>query len=493
MSQPSIVKNSLYKGLLNLLNMVIPIIVTPYIYRVLSPSAMGDYDYANTIYSYFNLLGLLGIVTYGIRELSRNRDDQEYVKRTYSTLFSIGIISNFTCFLIFTTFSYFTFHDNSSMFILLTILSLNLISNFFNTEWINEAFEDFKFIAIKTAIVRLIYVACIFIFIKKSEDLWIYALIVAASNFLNYILSFFYSQKYTKFSVFSFSFKFTTIKKVLPFLFFILLLENSGMLYTYLDRIMLGVYSSHEDVAYYSVGQRIMEICRALLITITYVSLPRLSYYLGKNNKLYCESLNKLYSTIMMLCIPLAVGLCVTGENIVLLFAGSQYTEATIPLMIFSVRVVTLMIEGVTAQQVLFLHRKEKLVAVINIIFGLLNLILNFVLVKFEIFTPTMAITTTLFVEIGVVITEIIYIRSKYNINICIFSKKNFKYLIVSLLFIPVATGVKRLELNNILTLIIITLSCLIIYFYIIRFTNDNIYREITEKVKQTFKKNRYD
>lgn len=493
MSQPSIVKNSLYKGLLNLLNMVIPIIVTPYIYRVLSPSAMGDYDYANTIYSYFNLLGLLGIVTYGIRELSRNRDNQDYVKRTYSTLFSIGIISNFICFLIFTAFSYIAFHDNSSMSILLIILSLNLISNFFNTEWINEAFEDFRFIAIKTAIVRLIYVACIFIFIKGSEDLWKYALIVVISNFLNYIISFFYSQKYTKFSVFSFSFELTTIKKVLPFLFFILLLENSGMLYTYLDRIMLGIYSSHENVAYYSVGQRIMEICRALLITITYVSLPRLSYYLGKNDKLYYENLNKLYSTIMMLCIPLAVGLCVTSENIVLLFAGAQYTESTIPLMIFSARVVLLMVEGVTAQQVLFLHRKEKLVALINIIFGLLNLILNFVLVKLGLFTPTMAISTTLLVEIGVIMTEIVYIKKKYNIDICIFSKKNLKYITISLLFIPIAIGVKHLELNNMQTLFIISLSCMITYLGVISLTNDKIYIEVSERVKQTFKRNKYD
>lgn len=487
MSQTSIVKNSLYKGLLNVFNMVIPIIVTPYIYRVLSPTTMGEYDYASTIYSYFNLLGLLGILTYGIRELSRNRDNQDYVKRTYSTLFSIGIISNFICFIIFALFSYVAFHDNSSMFILLIILSLNLISNFFNTEWINEAFEDFKFIAIKTAIIRLLYVVSIFIFIKSSEDIWIYALIVTTSNFLNYIISFFYSQKYTKFSVFSFSFELKTIKKILPFLFFILLLENSGMLYTYLDRIMLGVYSSPEDVAYYSVGQRIMEICRALLITITYVSLPRLSYYLGKNNKLYCESLNKLYSTIMMLCIPLAVGLCITGENIVLLFAGGQYTEATIPLMIFSVRVVTLMIEGVTAQQVLFLHRKEKLVATINIVFGLLNLIFNFILVKLEIFTPTMAIASTLLVEIGVDITEIIYIKRKYNIDICILSRRNLKYLAVSLLFIPIAIVAKNLELNNVLTLIIISLSCLITYFGIMRLSNDKIYIEVSERVKQTF------
>lgn len=489
MRQTSIVKNSMYKGMLNIFNMIIPIIVTPYLYRVLSPTSMGQYDYANTIYNYFNMLGLLGILTYGIRELSRNRDNQDFVRKTYSALFSIGIISNLSCFLIFVTFSYIGFHNDSSMFTLLIILSLNLLSNFFNTEWINEAFEDFRFIAIKTGIIRIVYVVCIFIFIKDSNDIWIYAFLIAVSNFLNYVISFFYSQKYTKFSVFSFSFDWSTIKKTLPFLFFILLLENSGIFYTVLDRIMLGAYSTPENVAFYSVGQRIMEICRALLITITYVSLPRLSYYLGKDDKLYCKNLNKLFSTIMMLSIPLAVGLCVVSENIVFLFAGGQYTAATIPLMIFSIRIITLMIESVTSQQVLFLHRKEKMVAFINIIFGLLNLILNYLFVKMKIFTPTTAIATTLLVETFVVITEIIYIQKKYNIRISIFNSNNIKYFLSSLLFIPISMVIKQIELNNILLLLIVTFSCLLSYFCIMKLSKDVIFIEVSEKIKQTFVK----
>lgn len=489
MSQPSIVKNSLYKGLLNIFNMVIPIIVTPYIYRVLSPSAMGEYDYANTIYSYFNLFGLLGIVTYGIRELSRNRDDQEYVRKTYSALFSIGIISNLICFLVFAAFSYFAFHDNSSMFTLLIILSLNLISNFFNTEWINEAFEDFRFIAIKTAIIRLIYVVCIFIFIKSSEDIWIYALMVTISNFLNYIISFFYSRKYTKFSVFSFSFDWAMIKKVLPFLFFILLLENSGMLYTVLDRIMLGTYTTSDNVAYYSVSQRIMEIIRVLLATLTYVSLPRLSYYLGKDENLYTDYLNKLYTTNMMLSIPLVIGLSLISKDIVILFAGSKYTAASLPLIIFSIRIVTLMIESVTSQQVLFLHRKEKLVAIINIFFGLMNLLLNYILVYLNIFTPFSAIFTTLFVETGVIITQLLYIKRKYNIRIEIINKSNIKYLFISLLFIPISIVIKQFELNIYLNITIITISCTILYFIILKFTNDIIFIEISQRVISILKK----
>lgn len=87
----SLVKNSIYKGLLNIFNLIVPIVTIPYIYRVLSPEAMGNFEYANTLFCYFNLCGALGIYTYGIREISRIRDDSEKVNEIYSSLFSIGI------------------------------------------------------------------------------------------------------------------------------------------------------------------------------------------------------------------------------------------------------------------------------------------------------------------------------------------------------------------------------------------------------------------
>ena len=37
------------------------------------------------------------------------------------------------------------------------ILGFNIVFNMFNVEWINEALENYDFIAIKTMIVKIIY------------------------------------------------------------------------------------------------------------------------------------------------------------------------------------------------------------------------------------------------------------------------------------------------------------------------------------------------
>lgn len=479
----SLVKNSIYKGLLNIFNLIIPIFTIPYIYRVLSPESMGSFEYANTLFYYFNLWGVLGIYTYGIREVSRVRNDAKKVGQLYSSLFSIGVFSNLVACFLLVILAFVAFHD-TPVFSLLVVFSLSLLSNIFYTEWVNEAFEDFRFITIKTAIIRLLYVVAIFVVIKEPRDLWKYAALIVVSNFLNYICSFIYSKRYTHFNILSVRFSWREIGKYLPPLFFILILDNSSMFYTVLDRIMLGSLEDSQTVAYYSVGQRIMEMVRSLLITITYVSLPRLSYYLGHDLSLYRQGLQKLVRVGFLLSLPLAMGLCLLGKDIVILFAGDQYLPAVLPLTIFSIRIVTLLIENITATQVLFLHKKEKLVMVINFIWGGGNLCCNYVLYHLGFFSPLTAILSTLCMEIGLLFTEFYYIRRNLHIQLPLFTKHSYKYFFFSLSFIPVVYVLKNCLENEWMGFICSIISCMGVYAMCLYLSKDEIFEMLYLKLK---------
>ena len=479
----SLVKNSIYKGLLNIFNLIVPIVTIPYIYRVLSPEAMGNFEYANTLFCYFNLCGALGIYTYGIREISRIRDDSEKVNEIYSSLFSIGIFSNLFVCGIFVALAFGVFHD-TPLFRLMLVFSLSIIANIFYTEWINEAFEDFRFITIKTAIIRLLYVAAIFLVIKTPDDLWKYAALIVVSNFLNYICSFIYSKRYTHFKLLSIRFSRYDLQKYLPALFFILILKNSTMFYTVLDRIMLGSFEGSQSVAYYSVGQRIMEMIRALLITITYVSLPRLSYYLSNDVSLYRDNLQKLVRVGFLLSLPLSVGLCLLGKDIVTLFAGEQYLAAVYPLSVFAVRIVTLLIENITATQILFLHNREKIVVIINIVWGIGNLVCNYFLFRWGVLSPMTAILSTLCMEFGVLVTEFYYIKRYLHIQVLIFCKQTLRYFFFALLFVPVTYGIKHYSTNEWLSFALSIISCIMLYSLCLHLSKDEIFQTIVQKVK---------
>lgn len=480
----SIFKNSLYRGTLSFFNLIVPMLVVPYVYRVLSPALIGGIEYTTSIFDYFNLLGVLGIYTYGLREASKVRDFTESVKTLYHNLFVIGVCSNLLVLLIYLTFAFIGFHT-SPLFLLMLMFCGNFIANIFYTEWINEAYEDFKFIAIKTIIVRVLYAFSIWFFVKEQNDVYIYVFLIVFFNFINYFAGFVYSRRYTQFSLLRKSNVSLSFKKYISPLFFILILNNSSVFYTLLDRVMLGTVDGSESVAYYSVGQKIMEIVRSLLLTLTLVSLPRLSYYLENDYDSYVVNLSRLLGVVLMIAIPMSIGLFVLSDSIVYFFAGPQYSLAVLPLSVFSFRILTLMIENITAQQIMFLHGKEKLLALFNVCFGILNFLFNMVLVYVGMFTPFTAILSTFLVECALLLVEILYIKKRFNLSLNIITKSHLNYIFLSVLFFPIAYLINHIIVNVLFASMLTILLCMSIYCVGLYKLKDKNFIEMFLKLKK--------
>ena len=100
----SISKNIIFKFLLNIFNVVVPIIIGPYVLRVLGPDLMGTINFSQTIYGYFFIFAGFGVYQYGLREISRVRDDKKKLSQVYTSLFTLTFITN-----ILTTIGYVLF------------------------------------------------------------------------------------------------------------------------------------------------------------------------------------------------------------------------------------------------------------------------------------------------------------------------------------------------------------------------------------------------
>ena len=76
-------KNFLYNIIYQLLTFVIPLVVTPYISRVLGVDNVGIYSYTYSIVYMFMLIGMLGINNYGNRSIAAVRDDKDKLAKTF--------------------------------------------------------------------------------------------------------------------------------------------------------------------------------------------------------------------------------------------------------------------------------------------------------------------------------------------------------------------------------------------------------------------------
>ena len=127
--QKSIAKNIIYKILLNIFNVILPILVT-YAYRTLGASSMGKVNFSETIFTYFFIFAVFGIHQYGLREISAIKDNKKKSEQLFTSLFILSIFTNLLTFGAYLLFSYFGYAEKGLFYILL-IFGFNFIANIF--------------------------------------------------------------------------------------------------------------------------------------------------------------------------------------------------------------------------------------------------------------------------------------------------------------------------------------------------------------------------
>lgn len=488
MNNNSLIKNIIYKSILNLFNIILPILTIPYVYRLFNSEIMGQIEFTQSITNYFLIFAGFGVYTYGLREISKIRKDKKNRQKLFTELFLISIISSICVLLLYLGYLFLKFNSNIVLKNLLLINAISIFSCIFYIEWINEAFENYSFITKKTIFIRIISTFLIFILLKKETDFYKYLLIINAGVFFNNIFSFIYVKKNI-----TLNFQNINLKKYIIPLVIIILINNINILYTNLDKIVLGFYSGPTEVAYYAIGQKVMSVIFTLIMTVITVSIPRLSYYLFNDKEKYIILLNKIIKYMSFLIFPIAFGIVGLREEIVLFFGGNEYIAAASIVAIFGIRMIILAFESILSNQVIFLYGKERAMAFILGSCGIINLLLKLILIfeysNFRL-TGLSAIVTTMLAEILIIIMDYIYIRKYLKLNLNLFSKNTIYYLMLSIIFIPIIELIKEMHYNYIVTSIISAIVCSFIYAFILFLLKENCILEVQTIILEKIKKN---
>ena len=144
--------------------------------------------------------------------------------------------------------------------------------------------------------------------------------------------------------------------------------------------------------------------------------------------------------TFFMLGIPMSIGISVMGNPIMFIYGNDAYLPAGTTLAIFGVRCLLWLCDIVLANQVIFVHGKESLLTKIYFTGGAVNLLLNSLLVVFNLIRPELLIFTTILSEIVLILLELRCVRLNFGKAIRIFDWHTLKYLLASVCFYPIVT-----------------------------------------------------
>lgn len=471
----SIKLNTFYKTVLNVCNIIFPLLTAPYIARVLSVDGFTECNRVTSVISWFSPFAVFGVYTYGLRTISQVKNNKIEVEKLFSSLFFLSVL-----FSAITTIAYFLliyaspfFKDYIGLYI---IGSSQLLFTCFANDWMNEASENYGFILVKSFVCKLIYVLSVFSFIKKANDAYLYILFTSISVILNNLLTFAFNKwrfKFRKIDLLK------TFKLIKP-LFIVFLLVNSSMLYTMLDRFFLTYFTDKMELTFYHISQVLSNSVVQVTSSVIMVSIPRLSYFWGSQKKeAYYDLLKKSSSLFSVLSFPCCMGMAFLSTEIIYLYSGEKYLAGNVVLFAFCIRYLISNFDSIFAKQILLPTNNENSLTKIYYTAGIYNLLAKGILLYFKKLSALTCIVSTTTADILVVILQIIEIKKK-NIKNVVFSKDLIIPLLVSVLFSVVIFIIHQFlipeNIKNVILISFLSVSiCSILYFAALLATKNKI------------------
>ncbi|MDE6705693.1 MAG: flippase [Treponemataceae bacterium] len=405
MSQKSLKKNAAFNFIKALSNFAFPLITFPYASRILMPEGIGKINFVNSIIEYFVLIAELGVASYAAREAAKIRDDKAKLNAFSRNIICLNLISTAAAFLLL-IIAVLAVPKFSAYRPLFVICSAKILFSSTGMNWLFTAFEEFKYITVRSILFQFLCLVFLFVFVRKPDDYLYYGAMGVISYIGPNILNIFYSRKFI--NLFSKS-KIHLKRHLKPVLIF-LGTDCATKLHTTIDAVILGFMMNDLAVGYYSAASKINRIIYLVIATTLSTFMPRGSYYLenGRHEE-YKNMTHKCENLTLFFALPAATGLFLLAEPLLVLFCGDQYLPAVNTMKVLCPIIFVLAFGTFLNQVVIVPQRKEKISLISQIVGCVLNVVLNILFIPlWGVFGAALA---TLIVEAVITLIKALYCR----------------------------------------------------------------------------------
>lgn len=254
MKNSRIANNTLMLMIFNISKILFPFITLPYLTRVLGTETYGTVSYVKTVMSYMQILVDFGFVLSATKDIVNSRDNQNkmgyIIGDTLLARVILGVIGLIT--IIILCF-YLPILKESVLYTLLSYFVIFL--SIFLMDFLFRGIEKMHIITIRFLLMKTISTLLTFVFIKGDTDILLIPILdIISSSFAVILVGFEINKLNIKI-------KFTGLKKAIisikdSFVFF--LSNVASTTFNALSTIIIGIYLSKTDVAYWGVCMQII-------------------------------------------------------------------------------------------------------------------------------------------------------------------------------------------------------------------------------------------
>jgi PST family polysaccharide transporter len=387
------------------INYIVPLLVFPYLVRVLGIDGFGLYSFVMAVAYYGVMLSDYGFDLSATKHISQNHDDKNKIDEIFSTVLTIKIAISVAFLMLLTLLIMIV--DKFSQNSLLYIISFGyIIGESIFPAWFFQGIEKMRYMTVINAISKLIFTILIFVFVQSSEDLYLALLFNSFGALVAGSLALYIAIKR-----FNISLKLPTQEKIIFYLkdgWYIFTSRVAVNLYSTANVIILGLFVNNTIVGYYSIVTKIIIAIGSMFEPATRALFPYLVKVYSESKELFFKRNLELAIAVAIFMTPIAFLVNIYSSQILSLITNDNTNE--LPVYLLQVLSFTLyfFIYGHQFTNMLVTIGETKVLNYIVVAAGILNIILLPILIK--IFGVVGVVYLNLFIVVFIAVSKGLYL-----------------------------------------------------------------------------------
>ncbi|WP_447635554.1 flippase [Flavobacterium microcysteis] len=389
-------------SVLQMLNMILPLITFPYLTRVLGTEIFGLILFSSSVITYFQILTDYSFNLTATKEISLNIENKEKLKELFNDVITTKLLLTIFSFfvLLLVVFSI----DKFSEYRLVYLLSFGvIIGQTLFPVWFFQGIQKMKYITYINLTFKTIFTILIFLYVKHQDDYWMVPLFNSCGFIFSGIFSLIYIYKQ-----FNISLKIQSLERIKTQLRigkYIFLSELKISLFTNTNIILLGFIVGNNAVTYYAGAEKLVRALATIQIPFSNALFPFLSKEMTIDPEKTIKSIIKIVKIGSVILLIGLIPIFIFSEEIIETVYGKNMENSALVLRILLLIPIASFIDNMFGKQILINLGKDNLYFRVITIGTIFNILLNLVLIPqySYIGTAISLMLTQIIIDIGMI------------------------------------------------------------------------------------------
>lgn len=322
-------KNFTYLSILNGLNIVLPLLVIPYLTNVIGVAHYGVYAYILVLVQNINVVTQYGFQFSATKKISQNRDDHSFLEQYCSNILCARFLVATLCIALVLALSHWALDTSDRFFMFLTAIGM-IYGDVFIPTWLFQGLERMKYMTIVNASSKILFTILIFVVVIRPEDYEYIMLLNSLGFLLAAILSMALVRKQFKIRLPKPRMKevFSELRESLSLCFSMIGID----LYRNMNVVVLNFFVSDAAMGVYALAERVIKAAQSFITPVSQALFPHMSLKIkqeGVGKSMVLLRRAAIFLFILTIVVALVIFFC--GDFLVSL-VGKDFSEIK-PLM----------------------------------------------------------------------------------------------------------------------------------------------------------------